>query len=296
MRAFLFKFIVIVTSWLKLKTAHQWADFFSRLVWRWSEKQRRITSTNIKLCYPELTLDEQTKLAQDALSETIKSMFEMGIIWKKHSKDINQIIDHIHGLEVFETAMSKNQGLLLAAPHFGNWEVLNLWLSKHQGFSFLYKPPDDPKIEKLLLHYRGMGGANQITANAKGVRKIFGVLKEKKILAILPDQQPKNGQGCYAPFMKQPAYTMTLLSKIAGKTQVPVVFAVAERLPNGQGFDLHFKVAPDSMYADTQTSVKSMNQTIAEMVAINPSQYQWTYKRFSIQADGSKPYKKPTSQ
>ncbi|MEZ5472794.1 MAG: lysophospholipid acyltransferase family protein [Marinicella sp.] len=292
MRAFLFQFIITISSWMSLKTAHKWAGFIGRLIWRWSEKQRRITLTNMRLCYPELSEEAQTNLAKSSLSETIKSMFELGVIWKKYANNVDDLIQNIHGIEVLENALAKQQGFLLAAPHFGNWEVLNLWLSRHQGFSFLYKPPSEPKIEQLLLKYRGQGGANQITADAKGVRKIFAVLKAKNILAILPDQQPKNGQGVYAPFMGQSAYTMTLFSKVAIKTGVPVVFAVAERLPDGKGFDLHFKQADDGIYQDMEQSVLTMNQTIEQMVAINPSQYQWTYKRFSIQADGSKPYQK----
>ena len=200
-------------------------------------------------------------------------------------------MEQIHGLDVFTAALAQDQGVLLAAPHFGNWEVLNLWLSKYPGFAFLYKPPADAKIEQLLLKYRGSSGAQQITADAKGVRQVFKVLKQQHILAILPDQQPKNGQGLFAPFMGQPAYSMTLFAKIAAKTRVPVVFAVAERLADGQGFDLHFKVAAATIYADTQSSVETVNQMIESLVAINPSQYQWTYKRFSIQADGSKPYR-----
>ncbi len=294
MRAILFQFIVKITSWMSLKTAHRWATFTAQMIWRWSEKQRRITTTNIRLCYPQLPAAAQQTLAKDCLIETIKSMFELGKIWQQKPHTKQALINNIHGLDVFKAALNKDQGLLLAAPHFGNWEVLNLWLSQNPGFAFLYKPPTDKKIEALLLKYRGQGGANQITADAKGVRKVFSVLKNKHILAILPDQQPKNGQGMFAPFMGQNAYTMTLFSKIAIKTKVPVVFAVAERLPDGQGFDLHFKAAPAEIYQELKSSVQSVNQIIAEMVAINPSQYQWTYKRFSIQADGSKPYKPTT--
>lgn len=291
MRAFLFQFIIKITSSLRLKTSHKWATFVAKMIWRWSEKQRSITLTNIRMCYPQLNESEQLSLAQNCLIETSKSMFELGLVWKNTDQGAG-LIQNIHGLDAFEHALKQNQGLLLAAPHFGNWEVLNLWLSNHPGFSFLYKPPTDPKIESLLLKYRGQGGANQITANAKGVRQVFKVLKEKNILAILPDQQPKNGQGVYAPFMGQAAYTMTLFSKIAAKTKVPVIFAVAERLANGKGFDLHFCQAPESIYGDVPTSVYTMNQMTEKMLNLNPSQYQWTYKRFSIQEDGSKPYQK----
>ena len=112
-------------------------------------------------------------------------MFELGILWKKHGDNIQPLIRKIHGLDEFENALAKEKGSLMAAPHFGNWEVLNLWLSKYPGFAFLYKPPSEIKIEQLLLKYRGLSGAQQITADAKGVRKVFKVLKDKNILAIL---------------------------------------------------------------------------------------------------------------
>lgn len=274
-----------------MKTAHKWAAFLSRLIWRWSEKQRRITTTNIKCCYPELSEEEQLQLAQAGLTETTKSMLELGAIWQQYANRVDDLIVNVHGLEVLQQVLTQQQGLLLAAPHFGNWEVLNLWLSRYDGFAFLYKPPEDEKIEQLLLKNRGQGGAKQITANAKGVRQVFKVLKQNHILAILPDQQPKNGQGMFSPFMGQPAYTMTLFSKIAMKTKAPVIFAVAERLADGKGFDLHFKAAAPEIYGELETSVNSLNQSIADMVRINPSQYQWTYRRFSIQEDGSKPYR-----
>ena len=117
-------------------------------------------------------------------------------------------------------------------------------------------------------------------------------MKSKHLMAILPDQQPKSGQGVFADFMGQQAYTMTLFSKIAAKTKVPVVMAVAERLPDGKGFDIHLKAVGKAIQEAGDESVVCLNQAIADMVEINPAQYQWTYRRFSIQAGGSKPYRR----
>ncbi len=284
--------MVTLFSHMSLKRSHQWAAFVGRMVWRWSEKQRRITLTNMKLCYPQLTEQEQKNLAKASLIETVKTFFELGRVWKKHAKNIDGLINHVHGKDILESALDEGKGVLLAAPHFGNWEVLNLWLARYQPFSFLYKPPVNKKIKQLLLKYRGQSGAQQIVADKKGVRTIIQSIKDKHLMAILPDQQPKAGQGVHVDFMGQSAYTMSLFSKIAAKTQVPVVMAVAERLPDGEGFDIHIKRLDDAIYQIDQSGVAYMNQVIAEMVAINPAQYQWTYRRFSIQADGNKPYKK----
>lgn len=293
MHGLLFKTLLGLTGFLSLPRAHRWATRVGGWVWRWSEKQRRITRTNIALCFPQLDTQSQEQLAKSALNETIKTFFELGHVWKKHGSHISPLIQHVHGQTVLENALKENCGVLLAAPHFGNWEVLNLWLARYQPFSFLYKPPENPAIERALFHYRGQSGGQQIKADKKGVRQVLNALKGNHLMAILPDQQPKSGQGLFAPFMGQSAYTMTLFSKVAIKTQVPVLMAVAERLEDGQGFDIHFKRLDPAIHQDLETSVTTLNQAIEDMIKINPAQYQWTYRRFSIQADGSKPYRQP---
>lgn len=291
MRAFIFHLIIKLNGLLSLTGSHRLAAGLAALVWRLSAKQRQIALTNIRLCYPEMSTERQHQLAQDSLTETIKAVCELGVVWRRYPDQFPGLIKAVNGQHILDEALAQGQGVLLAAPHFGNWEVLNLWLSRYEDFAFLYKPPGDASIERLLVKYRGQGGARQITADAKGVRSMLKHLSHKGIMAILPDQQPKSGQGVFAEFMGQPAYTMTLFSKIARKTKVPVVLAVAER--RQAGFVIHFKKADEQIYADTRASVTALNQDISKLVALNPPQYQWTYKRFSIQESGQSPYNKP---
>ncbi|MCX7544129.1 lysophospholipid acyltransferase family protein [Marinicella gelatinilytica] len=288
MRAFIFHLIIKLNGLLSLSGSHKLAHFLANIFWRFSAKQRHITLTNIGLCYPNKSLDEQRQLAKDSLIETLKAVCELGVVWRRYPNQFPELIKAVKDQQILDDALAQGRGVLLAAPHFGNWEVLNLWLSRYDDFAFLYKPPSDKKIEELLLTYRGQGGAKQITADAKGVRTMLKHLSHKGIMAILPDQQPKSGQGVYADFMGQSAYTMTLLSKIAHKTDAPVVLAVAER--QADGFIIHFKKADEGIYGDMQQSVMALNQDIAKLVSLNPAQYQWTYKRFSIQKNGTNPY------
>lgn len=288
MRVFIFHLIIKINGLLSLSDSHKLARFLASIIWRFSAKQRHITLTNMGLCYPNKSLDEQRQLAKESLIETLKAVCELGVVWRRYPDQFPDLIKAVKGQHILDDALAQGRGVLLAAPHFGNWEVLNLWLSRYDDFAFLYKPPSDKKIEELLLTYRGQGGAKQITADAKGVRTMLKHLNHKGIMAMLPDQQPKSGQGVYADFMGQPAYTMTLFSKIAQKTNAPVVLAVAER--QADGFIIHFKKADNQIYGDMSQSVTALNQDIAQLVALNPAQYQWTYKRFSIQENQLNPY------
>ena len=243
--------------------------------------------TNIKKCYPHLSSEAQIIRAKKSINAALMNFFELGYLWKKHTK-VENVIDNIYGIETFQQALDEGNGLLLAAPHMGNWEVLNLVLAQFDKFAFLYKPPSDKKVENLLVRYRGKSKALQIEANRKGVRKIMTHLKDNGFIAILPDQRPKSGQGEFADFYGIPTYTMTLFSRLAAKTKVPVFFAYALR--TDKGFDVTFEKSNDTIYQQSNESVAYLNKKIQTIVDKAPEQYQWTYKRFSIQPEGEPPF------
>lgn len=287
MKAIVFNFILKLTQQLSLQSGRSLAVFFGSLMWRLSRKHKHITLTNITQCYPKLTRKKQEQRAKLSINAALMNFFELGCLWNKKTK-VESFIDNIYGIETFQEALDKQQGLLLAVPHMGNWEVLNLVLAQFDKFAFLYKPPSDKKIENLLVKYRGKSKALQIEANLKGVRKIMTHLKSNGFIAILPDQKPKSGQGVFSPFYGVDTYTMTLFSKLAVKTKVPVFFAFALRTQNG--FTVHFEKSDDKIYENVNTSVAYMNNKIQKIVDKAPEQYQWTYKRFSIQVEGKPPF------
>ncbi len=287
MKALIFNFILKLTQRLSLPRSRALARFFGTLVWKLSKKNKHITLTNIQKCYPQLSPDEQKVCAQKSIDAALMNFFELGYLWKKQTK-VEDFVNNIYGMDAFKQALKQGNGLLLAAPHVGNWEVLNLVLARFDKFAFLYKPPSDKKIEDLLIKYRGKSKALQIEANRKGVRKIMTHLKDKGFIAILPDQRPKSGQGEFADFYGIPTYTMTLFSRLAAKTKVPVFFAYALR--TDKGFDVTFESSDNAIYENSTKSVAYLNKKIQSIVDKAPEQYQWTYKRFSIQPEGEAPF------
>ena len=101
------------------------------------------------------------------------------------------------------------------------------------------------------------------------------------MIGILPDQEPRFGNGEFAPFFNIPAYSATLVSRMISKTNAKVIFAYAKRLEYGHGYQLNFLTAPDDIYSDNLTvSVSGMNQGVENCVNQLPEQYQWSYYRF----------------
>ncbi|MBK8183125.1 MAG: hypothetical protein IPK63_09600 [Candidatus Competibacteraceae bacterium] len=129
-----------------------------------------------------------------------------------------------------------------------------------------------------------------VATDASGVRALLTSLRQGEVLGILPDQDPGKEGGVFAPFFGIAASTMTLVSRLALKTGVPVFLTWAERLPHGRGFMLHLRVLPDvTASTSMEESVTAINRGVEAAVRSLPTQYLWAYKRFK-----TRPPEEPT--
>ena len=113
-------------------------------------------------------------------------------------------------------------------------------------------------------------------------------LKQNELVAILPDQSPRD-KGQFVPFFGQPCYTMTLLPKLAKKTNAVVLFAYAIRLADSSGFELILRESSQDIASlELDDALIQINLDLEKLIRETPQQYQWTYKRFKKQPEGSK--------
>jgi KDO2-lipid IV(A) lauroyltransferase len=126
----------------------------------------------------------------------------------------------------------------------------------------------------------------QVRADGAGVRTLYKRLATGGVVGILPDQQPKRGEGQFAPFFGLDANTMVLLPRIAQRTGASVLFAFAERLPHGAGYRMRILPAPDGIAdPDMRVACTALNRGVEQCVNLAFAQYQWTYKRWAERPD-----------
>jgi KDO2-lipid IV(A) lauroyltransferase len=248
----------------------------------------RIARRNLELAFPALGEAERETLCRAALRETARTLFETCRFWTRRGPDNLGLIRETRGAALLDAAQASGRGVIVAAPHLGNWELLNQWLATRAPIAIVYRPPRQAWVEDLLRRARAHSQVTQVRAEAAGVRQLFRTLKEGGTVGILPDQQPKQGEGEFAPFFGIPALTMTLLSRLAHKSGATVLFAWAERLPDAQGFRIRITPA-DAAIADPDPvrAVAALNAGVEACVQVAPAQYQWGYKRFSMRPPGA---------
>ncbi|MBY5967065.1 lysophospholipid acyltransferase family protein [Halomonas denitrificans] len=251
------------------------------LAYRLLKRERAVTRLNLEVVYPDASPQQRESLARDSLTHSTATMLELGFSWQGDPQRVADSIVEVHGRALLDDARAEGKGVIILAPHFGNWEVLNFWLSSHFPFTAMYEPPKLAPLDPIIRAGRERCGASLVPTNPRGVAALLKALKRCEAVGILPDQEPSWGSGVFAPFFGRPAYTATLLPKLVGRTEARVVTGVALRLP-GRGFALHFLAADERVYdADETTSCTGVNASIEEVIALEPAQYQWEYKRFT---------------
>lgn len=142
-------------------------------------------------------------------------------------------------------------------------------------------------LDTTVRQARERFGATLVPTTTQGVRGLYQALRDGELVAILPDQDPRDGSGVFAPFFGVQAYTMTLLARLAKKSGAPILFCYAEWLPKGEGFHLHFIPAEwDATQCDIETNTQRINAGVEQCIKQCPTQYQWGYKRFRTRPEG----------
>jgi KDO2-lipid IV(A) lauroyltransferase len=193
------------------------------------------------------------------------------------------------GVAHFEAALAAKKGVILITPHLGCWEVAAQAIAErfapaYGAMSILFRPARKAAIAPLVARSRDKPGMKLFPTNSTGVRGLLRALRGGGIVGILPDQVPPQGQGVWAPFFGRPAYTMTLIARLAQQTGATVVMGWCERTPFAGRYTLHFErvEAPD-LYdsgATPEQSATAMNAAIESLVRQAPSQYLWSYARY----------------
>jgi KDO2-lipid IV(A) lauroyltransferase len=279
-----------VFSLLPLRVLHDLGTGLGWLLNAFPTEPRQIARINISLAYPELGRKQLHNMARKNMFETGKSFTELGYIWFMNERKLNRLIEKDNARSVYDDAVKEGRGLIALPPHLGSWEFLSHYYAHLAPSTCLYRPLRMPKMHKFVLEGRQRMGATMVPTTPAGIKALYRALARKGNLGILPDQDPGDEAGVYAPFFGLPANTMTLVSRLARKNRTPVVVACAQRLPKGRGYHLHARRVSDGIYSEDDVEAASaMNESLELLIRQMPEQYFWSYKRFKRRPDTSVP-------
>ncbi|WP_372987780.1 lysophospholipid acyltransferase family protein [Marinobacter sp.] len=292
LKYFLIAGLLHIVGSMPLGMAQKLGKLVGLVAWALPTKSRKVTDTNIAICLPELSADEQHRLSKDSMAHTGMTLLEIPLMWEWPVEKCLGLIKETRGLELVDQALASGKGLILLAPHLGNWELAGLFFSSRYKMAALYSPPHLPEFEDYMIRVRGRLGSELVRGDRRGLTRLMAILKQGGVAGILPDQSPRGKTNAFAPFFGMEVKTMTLVSKLIHKTGAQALVTYAERLPDGQGFRILVTEAEPGMGdADAVLAATALNQSVEKVVRMSPEQYQWEYKRLRHRPPGeTNPY------
>lgn len=268
------------------------AQLIGIFLFRINSSIRKITEINLKIAYPELSPQQLEELSKESIKSQTMSYAEFIKIWGSSTQYAESLITKVHGEDILLNALKANQGVIAVVPHFGTWELLNVFLNKHSSPVIMYKPNPQKDLNRFMLESRQRLKACLVPTDENGVRAIFKHIKQGGLTVILPDHIPKESGGIYAMFYGQATFSSTLVSKLASKTQCAVIGLSCIRNKDLSGFEISVTQMSERVLAkDTQISMDTLNSEVESIINTAPEKYLWSYKRFRKILNQPSPYK-----
>jgi len=260
-------------------------SFLGILVWLSAERSRTAIRDNLDRAKGSVGSNGGHLPNGIQLSAVLRSgwlVTELPIIWARPEKWEGLKIE---GLDTIASLLSRGRGLIILTPHMGAFELAPRLFARHHPITVMYRPARHQLMEKTLQTFRPSNRIHMVPANSSGIRHFLRTLRSGGIVGLLPDQVPSLGEGVWAPFFGEPAYTMTLPIRLAQMTNAPIAWAVVERIGGGWTMSMYeWAVEMDFMrlhsHEDWLAAARLMNREIEALVLRSPRDYLWAYERY----------------
>ncbi|TXF10388.1 lysophospholipid acyltransferase family protein [Pelomicrobium methylotrophicum] len=282
------KFLLGWAAYLPLSWLHAIGGLIGRGVYVSSPRYARRLRENLAASGVCADARAFRRLLRRTVAEAGKGVAELARVWFGDPERTDRLVRECRGWEHVEAAVAARRGLILLTPHLGCFEIAGFYLSRRLPMTILYRPPRVRWLEPLMIAGRSRGRAKLATTDLRGVRRLLKALKRGEAIGVLPDQAPGQGEGVWADFFGRPAYTMTLVGRLAQGTGAPVLMVFARRLPRGAGYSLSLTPLPE-LPEDPVQAARRLNAAVEALVRQCPEQYLWSYNRYKVPAGVTPP-------
>ncbi|MCS3903479.1 KDO2-lipid IV(A) lauroyltransferase [Methylohalomonas lacus] len=273
--------------WLLVRLPHHWQMGLGRglgwLLYHLARERRQITTANIRLCFPELSADEQDARVRAAFASYGMSIFETGTTWLRGVDHLKDRLE-IHGLEHVTGALAEGRGVLIIGAHFSAIDIAGALLAHHLEMDVIYRPSRSPAFDNVIQHGR------QRYFNAvipkQDTRQVIRRLKQGNAIWYAADQNYSARHSVFAPFFGIQAATIRGTSRLIKMTGAAAVFGSHFRISGGERYRIDFTPVENFPTESEIEDATRINRLIEDALQADPAQYLWLHRRFKTRPAG----------
>jgi lauroyl/myristoyl acyltransferase len=276
-----------LSLFLPLRWRARIGDLLGALYYRGNDKRRRIAATNIALCFPAWTPEQQQCAVRDHFRLAAHALFHIAVLWWGSEQAIDCCL-RVKGLQYYEQARAAGRNVIVLHCHAVGLEA-SLALSRYFPYVGFIKPLKNPVLDFVMTRGRERFGG-RVFGRDGGLKPLIRAIKAGYGASYVPDEDLGPKESVYAPFFGVPAATLPTLGRLARITNAVVIPCFTKLLPQG-GCELWME-PPLSPFPTgcVEADAAMMNTVIERAVITMPAQYMWTLKRFKTRDDGGTLY------
>jgi KDO2-lipid IV(A) lauroyltransferase len=254
--------------------------------------RRKVVERQVAGAFPDISRAEVARISEGAYRHLGRSTIETALLPYRGVNGVLGLVESVSGWEFMEAGIKEGKGVVLAAGHFGNWELLGSYLAaRGVKIDVIVRSMANPQFDRYLNATREKIGMT-VVYDRDAVRKTPRSLREGRVVAFVADQGVLGLASTFVPFFGRPAKTPRGAAVFALRFNAAVVFAVAVRQPNGL---YHVSVEPVEIAssgdrdADIDRIVERYTGILESWVRRYPEQYFWHHRRWRRQPPDTPP-------
>jgi len=239
--------------------------------------RRRVTETNLKLAFPDMSDQKRDSLARKAFQHLGMATAETAWIWYRDVADAAPV--EFVGDEHVDQALAAGKGVILLQAHFTVLEFCGAIVGGRWPVSAVYDPPKNPLFADYLFKQRVRHLTGLI--DNRGIREMVRCLRKGEMVWYSPDQSVAlNHGGIVTQYFNQPALTTSGTARILKMTGATIIPFVPSRRDDGSGYTFSFGAPLELSSDDPVVATQEVNDKLETQVRSQPEQYLWAHKRF----------------
>lgn len=255
---------------------------FLGLLLYWIPNSRiRVTRTNIALCFPEMSANEQEAMVRRTFKNFGASLVESAMAWWDSTAKIHAMTETI-GIEHLHRAQSQGRGVLLLGAHFSTIDLGSQLTSKSFKAYAMYREQTNRVLNWVMNRGRNRAMLGMIPHTS--MRAAAKALRNNQIVWYSPDQDMGIENSVFVPFFNHPAATITATAKLAKLSGAPLVMLATYRKDDDSGYVVKLIPGPEDFPSGNEIADATIvNALIEQGIRCAPDQYYWFHRRFKSQ-------------
>jgi KDO2-lipid IV(A) lauroyltransferase len=272
---------------LKIKRQMKLAMSLGRLIGNliyWIDVPHRLTvRRNLGLAFPDWSPEKKRRVSRRVfqnLGATLVEICQLALYSKSDVLTRVQVV----GEDRWQQALDKNQGLIIASAHLGNWEIGLQYAacSRQAPVLGVAKKIRFRPLDKWMYKLRTRFGINIVTKKG-AMSEMRRALRRGETVAFLVDQSRRK-ESVDVNFFghRVPATPAAAFLGLRCKSPILLIFCVREasgQLTFHVGEPLNLKWSGD-LRADVQANTQLITDALERMIRRYPDQWFWVHKRW----------------